>query len=76
MVAMRGFVNSGEDIDSSEVTLFCTMEPCLMCLGAIVLSGIGKVVFAYEDIMGHSEDFLVLCVDDNVVGWPSALCSI
>ena len=52
MVAMRRLVNSGEDIDKSEVTLFCTMEPCLMCLGAIVLSGIGEVVYAYEDIMG------------------------
>ncbi|MBU1181693.1 MAG: nucleoside deaminase, partial [Proteobacteria bacterium] len=29
-----------------------TMEPCLMCFGAILLSGIGKIVYAYEDVMG------------------------
>ena len=28
------------------------MEPCLMCLGALVLSGIGEIVYAYEDVMG------------------------
>jgi tRNA(adenine34) deaminase len=28
------------------------MEPCLMCLGALLLNGIGEVVYAYEDVMG------------------------
>jgi tRNA(adenine34) deaminase len=28
------------------------MEPCLMCFAAILLSGIRKIVYAYEDIMG------------------------
>jgi len=32
--------------------LYCTMEPCLMCFSAIILSGIKTVVFAYEDVMG------------------------
>ncbi len=32
--------------------LYCTMEPCLMCFGAIILSGIKKIVYAYEDPMG------------------------
>ncbi len=32
--------------------LLCTMEPCLMCFAAIILSGIKTVVFAYEDAMG------------------------
>ncbi len=41
-----------KNADRSEFTLFCTMEPCLMCFGAILLSGIGKIVYAYEDIMG------------------------
>ena len=35
-----------------EVTLYCTMEPCLMCFGAVLLSGIKRIVYAYEDIMG------------------------
>jgi tRNA(adenine34) deaminase len=52
MVALRRFTDLGKDIDPSGVTLFCTLEPCLMCFGAILLSGIGKIVYAYEDVMG------------------------
>ncbi|MCA1794185.1 MAG: nucleoside deaminase [Desulfotignum sp.] len=33
-------------------TLFCTLEPCLMCYGAILLSGIGTIVYGFEDPMG------------------------
>ncbi len=40
------------DVDRQGLTLYCTMEPCLMCFAAIMLSGIRKVVFAYEDAMG------------------------
>nr|WP_320016454.1 nucleoside deaminase [uncultured Desulfobacter sp.] len=36
--------------------LFCTMEPCLMCFAAIILSGIRTLVFAYEDVMGGGTD--------------------
>jgi tRNA(adenine34) deaminase len=38
--------------DPADVTLYATMEPCLMCLAAITLSGIGAVVYGFEDIMG------------------------
>ena len=34
------------------LTLYCTMEPCLMCFAAAVLAGIHTVVYAYEDVMG------------------------
>ena len=33
-------------------TAFVTLEPCLMCFGALVISGIGRIVYAYEDAMG------------------------
>lgn len=52
MVALRHLINLKKNIDNRHVTLFCTMEPCLMCLGALILSGIGEVVYAYEDVMG------------------------
>ncbi|CCK78621.1 CMP/dCMP deaminase zinc-binding [Desulfobacula toluolica Tol2] len=42
----------GTQFDPERSVLFCTMEPCLMCLGAIILSGIKKIVYAYEDPMG------------------------
>jgi tRNA(adenine34) deaminase len=28
------------------------MEPCLMCFAALMLTGIGTIVYAYEDVMG------------------------
>ncbi|MFH1887288.1 MAG: nucleoside deaminase [Pseudomonadota bacterium] len=34
------------------ITAYCTMEPCLMCLGALIIHGITRVVYALEDVMG------------------------
>jgi tRNA(adenine34) deaminase len=52
MVALRQLVLLNEDLEPAGVTVFCTMEPCLMCFSALILAGIGEVVFAYEDAMG------------------------
>ena len=52
MVALRCLIESEGNVDSAEMVAFCTMEPCLMCFGALILAGIGKIVFAYEDVMG------------------------
>jgi len=52
MNALRRLYGDAADIDRSKLTIYCTMEPCLMCFSAIVLSGIGRVVYAYEDVMG------------------------
>ena len=41
-----------QKIDRSKLTLFCTLEPCLMCFAAIMLSGISRIVYGYEDVMG------------------------
>ena len=52
MVALRRLSELPGEIDNSQLIIFSTMEPCLMCLGAIILSGIRKIVYAYEDVMG------------------------
>jgi tRNA(adenine34) deaminase len=52
MVALRRLIEIDQPINHGEVTIFCTMEPCLMCYAALILAGIGKVVYAYEDVMG------------------------
>lgn len=52
MVALRHLIDFGEQINAGEITVFCTMEPCLMCYSALILAGIGKIVYAYEDVMG------------------------
>ncbi|MCG8641219.1 MAG: nucleoside deaminase [Desulfobacterales bacterium] len=50
--ALRALESMDSSFKPSEATLYSTMEPCLMCFGAIILSGIKKVVYAYEDPMG------------------------
>ena len=50
--ALRRLYDEMPDIDRSTLTIYCTMEPCLMCFSAILLSGIVRIVYAYEDVMG------------------------
>jgi tRNA(adenine34) deaminase len=52
MVALRRLAMKGLATEAAAVTAFCTMEPCLMCYGALMLHGIGAIVYAYEDAMG------------------------
>ena len=52
MIAFRLLSELETKIDLKKVTLFSTLEPCLMCFGALLISGVRKIVFAYEDAMG------------------------
>jgi len=52
MIALRRLAAIERSIYPSKITIFSTLEPCLMCFGAILLKGIGKIVYAYEDVMG------------------------
>jgi tRNA(adenine34) deaminase len=52
ILALRNLSAQDRHADKNELTIFSTMEPCLMCFGAIILSGIPNIVYAYEDIMG------------------------
>ena len=50
--ALRQLGLADAPVDRSGLVLYSTMEPCLMCFAAILLSGIGRIVYAYEDVMG------------------------
>lgn len=52
MTALRKLAGLDRIVEPGRITLFCTLEPCLMCYAATLLSGIGKIVYAYEDPMG------------------------
>ena len=43
---------------SDEMTLYTTLEPCLMCFGSILLHGIGRVVFGSADSYGGAGSVL------------------
>lgn len=49
---LKNLENSKAFQNPDTAYLFCTMEPCLMCYGAIIISGIRNIVYAYEDPMG------------------------
>lgn len=43
---------------AARMTCYTTLEPCLMCMGALLLHGIGRVVFGAWDLVGGSTDTL------------------
>ena len=78
IVALRALYDKKAVESTSEMTLYCTMEPCLMCLGAILISGIHRIVYAYEDVMGGGtgcdlSDLPKLYKDANITIVPHVL---
>jgi tRNA(Arg) A34 adenosine deaminase TadA len=41
-----------------EMTVYTTLEPCLMCAGALLLHGVGRVVFGASDTLGGAGPLL------------------
>ncbi|WP_267313766.1 nucleoside deaminase [Desulfosediminicola flagellatus] len=52
IIALRNLQKTHPDIDRSSVTIYTTMEPCLMCFSTLLVNNITKMVYAYEDVMG------------------------
>ncbi|MBU0484043.1 MAG: nucleoside deaminase [Proteobacteria bacterium] len=52
MTALRDLFTNHPELNRRTVTVYSTMEPCLMCFAALLLNNITRVVFAYEDAMG------------------------
>jgi len=50
--ALRRLIDLGEGLDRAKVTLFSTLEPCLMCYAALIVNGIRNIIYAYEDVLG------------------------
>ncbi|MCK5540918.1 MAG: nucleoside deaminase [Deltaproteobacteria bacterium] len=48
----------------SEVTLYVTLEPCIMCTGALLQARIGRVVYGCPDPKGGALDSLYQLADD------------
>ena len=52
MVALRALLECEQEIDIAEATVYATMEPCLMCFATLLVNGVRKIVYSYEDAMG------------------------
>lgn len=52
MVTLRALLAENPGLACRKITVYSTMEPCLMCYTTLLLSGVRRFVWAYEDIMG------------------------
>jgi tRNA(adenine34) deaminase len=52
VVTLRRLIAEQPQLDLATVTVYSTLEPCLMCYTTMLLSGIRNFVWAYEDVMG------------------------
>ncbi len=52
IITLRTMLSDHPGVDCGKVTAYSTMEPCLMCYATMLLSGIRRFVWAYEDVMG------------------------
>lgn len=52
IVTLRRLIAEQPQLDLGTVTVYTTLEPCLMCYTTMLLSGIRTFVWAYEDVMG------------------------
>jgi tRNA(adenine34) deaminase len=56
ILTLRSLINNRPDINPTDVTLYATLEPCLMCYATMIISGVRRIVYAYEDAMGGGTD--------------------
>jgi tRNA(adenine34) deaminase len=54
------------------MTIFTTLEPCVMCTGTILLHGIGRVVFGARDPRGGASGILAHLPDYYAAGGKPA----
>lgn len=52
ILTLRRLIAEQPGLDLGTVTVYSTLEPCLMCYATMLLSGIRSFVWAYEDVMG------------------------
>ncbi|BCL60987.1 tRNA-specific adenosine deaminase [Desulfomarina profundi] len=52
IIALRKFSEKQIKVDLAKVTIYSSMEPCLMCFSTLLVNGITRFVYGYEDIMG------------------------
>ncbi|XOF32524.1 MAG: nucleoside deaminase [Candidatus Electrothrix sp. YB6] len=52
MVTLRALLAEQPALDCRRITVYSTLEPCLMCYSTLLLSGVRRFVWAYEDVMG------------------------
>jgi tRNA(adenine34) deaminase len=71
IVAMRRAAADRQDWRLEDCTLLVTLEPCVMCAGAIVAARIGRVVFGAWDARVGASGSLYDVIRDARLGAPA-----
>lgn len=50
ILALRAAAAATGNYRLEEATLYCTLEPCVMCAGALVAARVGRLVFGARDL--------------------------
>lgn len=50
MIALRGAAQAAANYRLEDATLYVTLEPCVMCAGALVAARISRLVFGARDL--------------------------
>lgn len=62
IVAMRRLFANHPTFDRTSVTVYSTLEPCLMCYATLLVNNLHSIVYAYEDAMGGGTDLPLACL--------------
>ncbi len=52
ITALRRLLAGDTSVPMDQVTVYSTMEPCLMCFSTLLVNGVRRFVYSYEDVMG------------------------
>lgn len=52
ITALRNLSARGKKYDASQLTVYSSLEPCLMCYSTLLVNGFLHIVYAFEDVMG------------------------
>jgi len=59
IVALRELNMNHPEKLGDNLVAYATMEPCLMCFSALILSNVRTVVYGYEDVMGGGTNLIL-----------------
>lgn len=52
ITVLRNLLTAGTKVEMDKITVYSTMEPCLMCFSTLLVNGVKRFVYSYEDAMG------------------------
>lgn len=65
ILALRASTEASDTWRLSGTTLYVTMEPCIMCSGAIINARVGRLVYGCRDVKAGGVDSLYSILSDS-----------